>query len=87
MSKCMQEHIYPERLEGCTVLHLAALSGDHNMVIAVTTIWEEVHHVWPILRLHLIRTTSRLHHTHVRILLSAPCPKLTTQLHKHYVFF
>jgi len=42
MSKCILEHAFAERLEGCTVLHLAALSGDHNMVIAVTTIWEEV---------------------------------------------
>jgi hypothetical protein len=42
LSKCILEHVFPERLEGCTVLHLAALSGDHNMVIAVTTIWEEV---------------------------------------------
>eukprot|EP00729_Bicosta_minor_P021369 gene21369-6111_t len=42
LSSCLLESVCAERLERCTVLHLAAMSGDHNMVIAVTTIWDEV---------------------------------------------
>lgn len=42
LALCLLEKVCAERLEGCTVLHLAALSGDNNMVVAVTTIWEEV---------------------------------------------
>jgi hypothetical protein len=36
------QHVSAEKLEGCTVLHCAAISGNPTMTRIVSYIWEEV---------------------------------------------